>query len=140
MDRKYSSKVVDHGHLIWDLLARNPGGLTMIDLVELSELTQAQIRKAFEFIRDVFAADKAQPIIYIPGKHKNVYKLTDNAVESGDDLRRRIAIWVLQIQRARTAVAQPSMARFGQVTEFKRLARHMEVVEEDLADLLNHIG
>lgn len=137
---KYTRKVINHGQIIWDLLARNPGGLTLADLMELSELSRAQIRKAFDYIRDIFANENDQPIIYIPGKHKNVYKLTVNALESEDDLRRRIAVWVIQIKRARTAIAQPSMARFGQVTEFKRLTRHMAVVEEDLADLLNGIG
>ena len=136
----YTKKVINHGHLVWDLLARNPGGLTMADLMELSDLSRAQVRKAFEFIRDVFANQSDQPIVYLPGKHRNVYKLTINELESDEDLRRRIATWRLQIQRARTAVAQPSVAKFGQVANFKRLSRHMEMVEEDLADLLNGIA
>jgi hypothetical protein len=136
----YSKKVINHGHLVWDLLARNLGGLTMADLMELSDLSRAQIRKAFDFIRDVFASQNDQPIVYLPGKHRNVYKLNVNELESDEDLRRRIATWQLQIQRARTAVAQPSMAKFGQQAGFKRLARHMAVVEEDLADLLNHVA
>jgi hypothetical protein len=137
---EYAKKVVEHGQLIWDLLARNPGGLTMDDLTELTELTRAQVRKAFEWIRDVFAGQNDQPIIYIPGKNKNVYKLNVDPMESETDLRRRLSTWALQIQRARTAIAQPSMAKFGQATEFKRLTRHMAVVEEDLTDLLNHVG
>jgi hypothetical protein len=32
------------------------------------------------------------------------------------------------------------MAKFGQAAEFRRLTRHMAVVEEDLADLLDHVG
>jgi hypothetical protein len=137
---EYTRKVINHGQIVWDLLAKNPGGLTMTDLIELSELTRAQVRKAFDYIRDIFANEQDQPIIYIPGKHKNVYKLTANALESEDDLRRRIAVWIIQIKRARTAIAQPSMAKFGYGTEFKRLTRHMGVVEEDLADLLDHVG
>jgi hypothetical protein len=136
----YTKKVIDHGTLVWDLLAKNPGGLSMGDLIELAELSRAQVRKAFEFIRDIFAGQNDQPIIYIPGRHRNIYKLNTDAVESHEDLRRRIATWRLQIQRARTAVAQPSVAKFGQDATFKRLARHMAVVEEDLADLLNGIG
>src|SRR5215211_4879785 len=131
---QYTRKVINNGQIVWDLLAKNPGGLTMHDLMELSELTRAQIRKAFDYIRDIFAQENDQPIIYIPGKHKNVYKLTDSVLESEDDLRRRIAVWIIQIKRARTAIAQPSMAKFGQPAEFKRLTRHMGVVEEDLAD------
>jgi predicted transcriptional regulator len=136
---KYTRKVVGHGQIVWDLLANNPGGLTMNDLTELAELTRAQVRKAFDYIRDIFANENEQPIIYIPGKHKNVYKLTATALETEDDLRRRISIWAIQIKRARTAIAQPAMAKFGALGDFKRLNRHMGVVEEDLADLLNHI-
>jgi hypothetical protein len=137
---EYSKKVITHGELIWTALERNPGGLSMSDLLELTELTRAQIRKAFTYIRDVFAGQSDQPIIYIPGRHKNIYKLNVNAWESREDLQRRIATWALQIRCARTAVAQPSMAKFGQDATFRRLNRHMQVVEEDLADLLNGIG
>jgi hypothetical protein len=136
----YSKKVIAHGTNVWDLLAKNPGGLTMADLMELTELSRAQVRKAFEFIRDIFAGQNDQPVVYLPGKHRNVYKLAVNELESDEDLQRRLATWQLQIQRARTAVAQPSVAKFGQDATFKRLARHMAVVEEDLADLLNGIG
>ncbi len=139
-ERRYLKKVIDHGQLIWDLLARNPGGLTMGDLIELSELTRAQVRKAFEYIRDIFAGENDQPIVYLPGKHRNVYKLNVDEMESDEDLRRRLAAWMIQIRRARTAVAQPSIAKFGQQITFKRLARHMSVVEEDLSDLLNHVA
>jgi hypothetical protein len=137
----YARKTETHGQVVWDLLAKNPGGLTMTDLIELSELTRAQIRKAFEWIRDLFATEQDQPIIYVPGKHKNVYKLTVDPLESDADLRRRIAVWAIQIKRARTAIAQPSAARFEvQAPLFRRLSRHMAVVEEDLTDLLNGLG
>ncbi len=138
---QYSRKVEAHGEIVWRLLEKNPGGLTMVDLMELSELTRAQVRKAFEYIRDLFADANDQPIIYIPGRHKNVYKLAVVPLESDDDLRRRIATWKLQIGRARKAIAQPSAAKWPtQAPLFRRLGRHMAVVEEDLADLLNGIG
>jgi hypothetical protein len=139
MDRGYTKKVILHGEVIWKLLERNPGGLTMEDLTELAELSRAQVRKAFEYIRDIFAGQNDQPIIYLPGKHRNIYKLNVDPMESEEDLRRRLGVWVIQIRRARTAVAQPSMAKFGQPAEFRRLSRHMSLVEEDLADLLNHV-
>ena len=137
---EYTKKVQEHGEIVWLLLERNPGGLTMADLIELSELSRAQIRKAFNFIRDLFASAHDQPIIYIPGKNKNVYKLTMDAVESDADLRRRVATWKLQIKRARTAIAQPSAVKFpDSELLFKRASRHMAMVEEDLADILNHV-
>lgn len=142
MDKNaYARKTATNGQLVWDLLAKNPGGLTMNDLVELSELTRAQVRKAFEWIRTLFANDQAQPIVFIPGKHKNIYKLATDPLDSDDDLRRRIATWSLQIKRARTAIAQPSAAKWPEMApRFRRLSRHMAVVEEDLTDLLNHAG
>ena|SRR6266699_1711982 len=136
----YTRKVILHGELIWKLLERNPGGLTMLDLIELTELTRAQIRKAFEYIRDIFAGSNDQPIVYLPGKHRNVYKLNVDELESKEDLQRRLATWMIQIKRARTAVAQPSVVKFGQSDAFRRLARHMNVVEEDLNDLLVSTG
>ena len=138
---QYSRKVETHGELVWRLLEQNPGGLTLADLVELSELSRAQVRKAFEYIRDLFADANDQPIIFIPGRHHNIYKLATVSLESDDDLRRRIATWRVQIKRARTAIAQPSAAKWPDAAPlFRRLGRHMAVVEEDLADLLNHVA
>lgn len=133
---KYSRKVTIHGEVVWRLLELNPGGLTMDDLIELSELTRSQIRKAFEYIRDLFAASNDQPIIYVPGRHKNVYKLAVDQVESDYDLIRRVATWRIQIRRARTATAQPAMAKFGESVPLRRLNRHLNAVEEDLADIM----
>jgi hypothetical protein len=138
--RTWARGTIDRGNLIWVLLERNPGGLTMVDLVELSGLSRAQIRRSFEWIRDIFAGEQDQPIIYLPGKHRNVYKLNQDALESDEDLRRRVQVWAIQIRRARTAVAQPSIAKFGQSAGFRRLNRHMAMVEEDLRDLLDDIG
>jgi hypothetical protein len=133
----FTKKVIDHGNTVWIALEQNPGGLTMADLTELCELSQAQIRKAFEYIRDIFASDQQQPIVFIPGRHKNVYKLAVQPVESEDDLRRRIATWALQIKRARTAIAQPSMAKFGRTVTLQRVTRYMEVLEGELGNLLD---
>lgn len=133
---KYTRKVIEHGNIVWRCLELNSGGLTMADLEELSELSRAQIRKAFEYIRDIFAGQADQPIVYLPGKHRNIYKLNVDPVESEEDLRRRVATWQLQIKRARTAVAEPSLARFGQTTKLRRLTRHMANIEEDLTDIM----
>lgn len=132
---RYSAKVIEHGHLVWDLLAANPGGLSMDDLVELTELSQSQIARAFQYIRDEWAGEQEQPIIYQPGK-RNVYKLNTVAVESRDDVRRRIHTWGVQIRRVRTAIVHPSVAKFGDDPGFRALNRHMQMVEEDLADLM----
>jgi hypothetical protein len=138
---QYSRKVEAHGETVWRLLEQNPGGLTLADLMELSELTRAQVRKAFEYIRDLFADAQDQPIIFIPGRHHNIYKLAVVPLESDDDLRRRLNTWRVQIRRARTAIAQPSASRWPDAAPlFRRLGRHMAVVEEDLADLLNGLG
>jgi len=143
----YSRKVIKNGEVVWSLLERNPGGLTMQDIVELSTvdydtpLTRAQVRKAFEYIRDVFANQNDQPIVYLPGKNRNIYKLNIDPLDSEEDLRRRLAVWSLQIRRARTAVGLPSMAKFPNWgIRTKRLIRHMQVVEEDLAELASELG
>jgi hypothetical protein len=137
--KAYYAKTIAHGQVVWDLLADNPGGLTMVDLTELSGLTRAQVRKAFEWIRDIFASDQDQPIIYQPGRHRNVYKLAVDPLESEDDVRRRLAVWKLQIRRVRTAITGPSAARWPEHADrFRRLSRHLGVAEEDLNDLLNH--
>lgn len=131
---KFTNKVKVNGSNLWDALASYPGGLDMADLKELTGLSHAQIRRSFEWIREVFANENDQPLVFIPGK--NIYKLNTDSEESWDDMRRRIAIWETQVMRARRAVAEPSVAKFGLSTEFKRLARDMKRVEEDLADIL----
>jgi hypothetical protein len=137
---KYSIKVINHGQEVWDHLAANPGGLSMKDLTELTKLTQGQVRKAMEYIRDIFATSKDQPIIFIPGRRLNLYKLTDSPVETQDDLLRRLAIWRIQIQRARTAIAMPGMAKFNGMAELHLLTEHMGYTERMLDVLLTKVA
>jgi hypothetical protein len=113
MHRRIYLKRPDCGNLVFDALANNPGGLTMVDLVELTGLTRNQIRSGMIYVREILAGEHGQPIIFQPGKHKNLYKLAAVRVETEEDLRRRCATWLLQIRRAKSAVADPAAIKFG---------------------------
>ena len=137
---KYTTKVVGHGQMVWDALAENPGGCTMVDLIELTKLTRGQVRKAFEYIRDIFATDQDQPIIYIPGKHRNVYKLAEDRMETQDDYLRRLASWRIQFSRVRTAIMLPAIGKWGDSFHLGRINHYMENAERELAYLVEDLG
>lgn len=119
---------------IFDLLSDSPRtGWTKRELVEELGVGDQAFDTAMAYLKDIFQEEKGQPIVYDPRSHR--YRFAGSTGEARD-----YATWILKRllthTRRHAHFTKAVEERWPDSRRVKRIARHQEILADDIEDLL----
>lgn len=84
---------------------------TKAQMAAACDMTPQQVQRGLDYVRDVWAGEESQPLIYTPRTKEYSFALLQSQADAYRQYRARVM--AKQIRRLRTGTGSPALAKFG---------------------------